>query len=490
MTQGKIEIGTDILRLVTLAMYDDPLAIYREYVQNAVDAFDDNSVSPSSDCEKSIHVSLDVNDRAIEIHDTGPGISSSKFESCMKAIGKSEKKQIGLRGLWGIGRLAGLAYCQELIFTTKSPKEGIISKIKWDGNKFREILLTSNYDNDLAETVEELTEISSEVCEKNSASFFKIQLNGVVRHGNDVLFNENSVRQYLSQVAPVPFHEDAPFREKIESFLSGHIDVSGFKIFLNDDSEIIQRPYKKDFLISKNEKSSFKDCECFELRNRNDEPLVVGWMLHHDYLGSLKLEGAIRGLRVRSGNMQIGSDRVLAEIFPEERFNSWMVGEVHIIDQNIKPNGRRDGFENTGAFRDLKTKLVPIVGRKIAKECRDNSAARHSARRAQEQLSEMQASLDIISLGLLSPDKIKKIITDIEDQISFLKDNGKIDPDEELRIQNKLEGMRKNQNHDLQAIPKTQKKLINGIADVIYENANSSKMAESLISEIRSHLAK
>ena len=31
-------IGTGILGLVTTAMYDNPLAIYREYIQNSADA--------------------------------------------------------------------------------------------------------------------------------------------------------------------------------------------------------------------------------------------------------------------------------------------------------------------------------------------------------------------------------------------------------------------------------------------------------------------
>jgi molecular chaperone HtpG len=243
-------------------------------------------------------------------------------------------------------------------------------------------------------------------------------------------------------------------------------------------------------VVSQNTKSSFLEVDCFNIDNVNGEPLVIGWMMHHDYLGSLKYEPAIRGLRVRSGNMQIGNERVLSEIFPEERFNNWMVGEVHIIDQNIRPNGKRDGFENTGAFRDLKIKLVPVVGRPIAHKCRENSAARHSARRVKEQLVEMQASLDIISFGLLSDDKSKQIIENIEDQIYALMNEGQITSDQEELIHTKIKKAKKKNNPNLQKIPNTQKKLINNIVDVIYDSANSSKTAENLISEISDHLTK
>ena len=38
---GPFVVGKDILELLTSSMYVNPLAIYREYVQNAVDSIDD-----------------------------------------------------------------------------------------------------------------------------------------------------------------------------------------------------------------------------------------------------------------------------------------------------------------------------------------------------------------------------------------------------------------------------------------------------------------
>jgi hypothetical protein len=45
---------------------------------------------------------------------------------------------------------------------------------------------------------------------------------------------------------------------------------------------------------------------------------------------------------VRCGNIQVGDDRMFEELFPEARFNGWSVGELHVIDPRIIPNGRRD----------------------------------------------------------------------------------------------------------------------------------------------------
>ena len=41
-------------------------------------------------------------------------------------------------------------------------------------------------------------------------------------------------------------------------------------------------------------------------------------------------------------------ENILQEIFKEKRFNSWCVGEIHILDNRIMANGRRDNFENKG----------------------------------------------------------------------------------------------------------------------------------------------
>ena len=484
MPQNKILIGKDVLRLITLAMYDNPLVIYREYIQNAVDSFD----SGLAFNKKEVYISFDVGSRSIEIRDIGSGISASKFETQMKNIGQSEKRQTNLRGLWGIGRLGGLAYCQEVVFTTKAPGEGVISQIKWDGCKFREILQNPDYSENLTKIIDEITEVKTRTCNKDDLSFFEVQLNGVIRHGNDILFNEDAVQKYLSQVAPVPFHPDIPFREKIEGFLSRYIDVSGYHIFLNGNTQSICRPYKGEFAISQNEKSHFTEIDCFEANNGNGKPLIIGWMLHHDYFGSLKYEPTIRGLRVRRGNMQIGNERLLAEVFPEERFNSWMVGEIHVIDENIKPNGKRDGFENTNAYRDLKTKLVSLVGRPVAKMCRDNSSARNSTKRILEQIIEMEISLDIISTGLLSPDKIGEILNNIRNKMALFEEEKKITTAQKQLIERKIKNIKKIEARYLKKIPKTQQKLVNDITGLVYENANSPKVAEKLINEIKNYL--
>ena len=48
-------------------------------------------------------------------------------------------------------------------------------------------------------------------------------MRGIIRHRNDQLLSAAAVNSYLSQVAPVPFREDFPFKDKILKHLGSHV---------------------------------------------------------------------------------------------------------------------------------------------------------------------------------------------------------------------------------------------------------------------------
>ena len=96
----------------------------------------------------------------------------------------------------------------------------------------------------------------------------------------------------------------------------------------------------------------------------------------------------VRGLRARIGNLQIGDERVFAEAFPEERFADWAIGEVHVYDERITPNGRRDAFEPSLHLSNLIGHLS-ITGRDVARAARSSSVERQMER----SLSSVQTAL-------------------------------------------------------------------------------------------------
>ena len=125
----QVAIGSSILGLVTAGMYDNPLAIYREYIQNAVDSLARNP-NPS---HGRIDVTLDPRERKARIRDNGPGLS---YEKCLKEllpIGRSNKRLATDRGFRGIGRLSGLAFASTVTFRTRCQSDAPVTRVTWTG---------------------------------------------------------------------------------------------------------------------------------------------------------------------------------------------------------------------------------------------------------------------------------------------------------------------------------------------------------------------
>ena len=105
-------------------------------------------------------------------------------------------------------------------------------------------------------------------------------------------------------------------------------------------------------------------------------------MLFHQNLfwdSKLALEAineGVKGFRTRAGNIQVGDENILSEIFTEKRFNSWAVGEAHILDKKIQPNGRRDNFGQSSSYSNLLNHLT-LQAKKVSQLCREFSSERN-----------------------------------------------------------------------------------------------------------------
>ena len=244
----------------------------------------------------------------------------------------------------------------------------------------------------------------------------------------------------------------------------------------------------------------FTDVEFFKVESNSVQPIAVGWLLHHSYLGAIKATPSIRGLRMRMGNIQIGDERVLASIFPEERFNSWTVGEVHIIDKRIRPNGKRNGLEESAYVRDVRSRLVSMVGRHVARKCRENSSIRHQARVTVGQLKDFEANLSAIQTGLMSEgmsenvlDRIERELINIEARLSGCSSDTTSDilvqRDNLIQQLRKVKRSGREKSQKLNKLPKTHQRLVNYIADLIFENAETHIAAKELLVKLQSSIS-
>ncbi len=369
MKGTQFKAGMYLLETLTSGMYNDPLSIYREYLQNSVDSIDQSGRSPE---DTEIKIELNPIQQSVSIYDNGDGISFEKAEKVLSSIGSSEKLGTLQRGFRGIGRLGGIAFAKKVVFRTSATGESIVSTQEWDCEDLRHLLRSPKHS---SMTIEELfSRVSSfyqeDDIELKNSSFFEVKLLEVESFRN-YIFDIQRIKQYLIQVAPLPFDtEQFSFHDKVQTFLTDNVPQYGeYKITLN--GEQLFRPYKDELSItSKQGNDQLESVELFTLTSGGTN-LAYGWYgKRRDLLGSIRKGAAVSGLRIKVGNLQVGDQHLLDRCFRENRFNSYSVGEVHVCDQSLLPNSRRDDFVDNKQKTILYNLIEREIGLPLSKEIR------------------------------------------------------------------------------------------------------------------------
>ncbi len=389
-----VTVGPSILGLVTSGIYDDPLAIYREYIQNAVD-----ELARLDGVEGKVEITIDPRQKRVSICDNGPGLTHQECLEDLVPIAQSRKCLGRDRGFRGIGRLSGLAFAETVTFLTRALADDPVTRVVWSNSglayRTNSIVATEQgFQNWVS--VETLDD--SDYPER----FFKVELNGVSRHAAGVLLNREAVRAYISEVCPVPLAPDFQYSEDVLTIFPPQQSPYSLRITLNDEEQPVHRQYGESIVLSGNKEDQFHEFEevCVpSVDGRGDA--AVGWIAHSSYLGAIPKGNRIRGMRAKVGNIQIGDERIFDHLFEEERFNRWCVGEVHILDPRIVPNGRRDYFEQTPHLRNLENHLAPVF-RTITSRCREASSHRNKERRLMSNIADIEAMYELAASGYLA----------------------------------------------------------------------------------------
>lgn len=357
-----IIIGKNTLETLTTGMYSDNRTIYREYIQNATDAID-NAVREGIITKEKNQITITVNTkkREIRIKDNGTGIPNKNVFHLLGDVGKSEKDYTKHRGYRGIGRLAGLAYCDELQFITSSKGEAVKTISTWNCVKLKELLRPDVDPNkDLINVIDEIREESSQKEELNN-HYFEVVLKGIDKHNSNLL-DIDIIKKYLSTVAPVPYDcKKFTQLQKINDKLTelGQ-EVQEYNIFLETDiypKEQILKPYGRKLLAGNSEKDFVEDIVFFDGYKTTGEILFLGWYGKTELSGAIKDE-EIKGIRVRKHNILVGNENTINEFFGNnptyQGYNKWFLGEIFVFDANLIPNSQRDDFERNTSFFDFK----------------------------------------------------------------------------------------------------------------------------------------
>ena len=316
--------------------------------------------------------------------------------------------------------MSGLAFAESVAFLTRAHRDQPVTRIVWDGPKLRKHIL------DNAQTERAIREC---VCIETLSGkgyldhFFEVDVGGVGRHAAGQMLNRESVRNYIGEVCPVPMNPTFPFASKIDNLFEGFMPQLELDVTLNDEVMHVTRQYGSIIRCSKDRKDHFTELEEIDIPSSDgNRSAAIGWIAHSSYLGAIPREAGIRGVRARVGNIQIGDETVFDRLFPEERFNRWCVGEVHIVDVRIVPNARRDYFEPGPHTRNLENQLGAVLRRVVAR-CRKASAARNKQRRLLSFVCQMEDTYDLAISGYLSPEDAKALVTEALNRISDVLDN-------------------------------------------------------------------
>lgn len=364
-------VGKYTLESLTNGMYSSPMDLYREYVQNAVDSIDDAVRSGLIEKAASrIDISIDTTTSTISIRDNGCGISMANAARLLVDIGNSKKSRATSRGFRGIGRLAGLGYCDSLNFVTSAIGETEKSIISFDAKHLKQLLIPGTNDDDSIYDVINMVVSKQTLPEKTNAHYFEVVLNGVSLQNELTAYD--ALKEYLTQNIPLPFHPDFHWGRTILS----KIAISGYKVpeytvFLqyNGHTEQLYKPYR-DIIISDRVKKLDDNIHDIQLKilGPKEAPLAILWYASTNFYGTI-IDTTIKGLRIRQGNILIGNNTTCAQFFKEERFNGWVIGEIHVLHDGLIANSRRDNFEQNEPYFQLADEIREYAAT-ITKELR------------------------------------------------------------------------------------------------------------------------
>lgn len=371
MTEPAISLR--LLETLTSALYEDPIILFREYVQNSIDAYNEAIRDKSKEFDGFfVDITIDKDNSNIELTDNGYGIKEEEFLTKMKLIGESDKKKEDQIGFRGIGRLSAMPLCKQLVFENKP--QGINKRLifTWDGEKFNNML---NKGEDIGATIDEITSTSSEDYDGDIDShYFKVKIRGYQKAISELLENRD-FRDRLCILLPLrysaEFTKQAVIKTKYQDFLGHSLDTFSCSVKLDDEE--LYKPYTDKHILQ-------SDIVFWELKfpskgeNVPAEKIGILWFSFNRTIEALPKDRPY-GILVRSKNMLMGDRYSLANDAIRSQSDyittlrdliqalNGVCGEMLINYQNLNDNARRDWFKIDEESIKLRHIIVEFVRR-------------------------------------------------------------------------------------------------------------------------------
>ncbi len=341
----KLVLGTRLLETLTNSLYNDPIVIFREYVQNSIDSF----ISGGRRLKDfRVDINIDKAKSTITITDNGYGIPQNEFDKIMFSISNSFKSD-DMIGFKGIGRLSGMPFCEELIFESKFSGENNVKKMIVSNLKYLTIL-KDNPNNALEDTFEKMITIADFEANDNTEHYFKVTLSKVNKYLMDFISNESFLFNELSKILPVPY--SAKFEHKMiveksykDYFLTPLSDYQ-FNIYLNNKK--IEKLYGTE---TKNKPIYFVEFNFPDSLGVKNKKIGIMWFTFDMVFKSIKNFG----ISVRSKNMLLSGGTIFAEVAAKSILSQTTLGQLNngikciqgellVLTDDLRDNSSRTWF--------------------------------------------------------------------------------------------------------------------------------------------------
>ena len=315
------------------------------------------------------------------------------------------------------------------------------------------------------------------------------------------MLNELEIGSFIGQVCPCPFDPEFSFGEEIAALLAPYGRAGkSYHISINGLEKPVYRPYGDEVAYSDTKRAALRNLRTFEIESIDGDTAAVGWLVHHDYQGAIPVAQGVRGLRARVGNIQVGHDRLFNEVFPEDRFCSWTIGEVHVLDARVVPNGRRDEFEGNTHLDNIIAHLRPI-GAEVARECRVSSQKRNRLKTFELGADKVYERLDVLKQGAVSERLAKSVKAEIGSLLAEMRkaiDFELFAAEDRAALRGRLATIEKAvdaysakaQGDILDSVPARKRATYKEVFDLIYDCSVNQVAAKSLIDRMLDRLSR
>ncbi|WP_164892827.1 ATP-binding protein [Mesorhizobium sp. M7A.F.Ca.US.010.02.1.1] len=360
--------GGFVLETLTIGMYEETRNAIREYVQNGFDSIQRavtklHQLDPN---EGLIRIIFDIDGDGVRIRDNGAGLSAQIAVRTLTSIGASAKDFSTDAGFRGIGRLAGVAFCDTLTFTTKAISEPILTEVIFDAKKMREMMSPEHGSKYSAlQLLKDCVVGRQSDISPDEPPFFEVSMRSFAEPPTE-LTSPEQMELFIAQISPVGYREDFAFASAIQKYAqTAPVPIDTVKIVIeetNEEPKPILKPYGAKYEIQDAEaKVTLSDIKFYT----SPTAQWWAWVAKKDAPGSYT-EEEVRGIRVRTKNLQIDGTALVREIFQRQnksngRYQDWFIGEIFVDPKRVVPNARRDGFEDNKAWRAIRNEIGGTV---------------------------------------------------------------------------------------------------------------------------------